>query len=1255
MTEGAHGARRGPAILCFSGQGLKAVPDMKGENTHQLDLSDNEISNPVFQSAFCSLVSLNLSANPITSLSGLALKNLRFLLLDFCGLESLSGIAPLPSLMTLSLVGNNLASYEGFRVFPNLRTLDLRGNRFDFADVLTVAAVGSLHLESVNGKELVQSEFEEAFRLSPIVGYALRRGRSPELYENEKAVSVSFLSSEEPLRVRNMGGCLVLRCPRDGNVKWYQSADREDEWELLDCTAKTIPVTPLMNCHLVKCVCENDDGVFEYYTEDAIGDVNVAVAPFPVIPAIVGNPSVGSLLIASSTQSCASKVRWLVNGVKVGDGRTLEITQEMESKKVTAEIRPYSIKFPDVIFGAVSNEVQIEPCDQAKLLKLEIKSIPEEDKDLLIEYETFPPGMNLDVVLEKADDIDKPYSEIAKLRGTTYQPVLKDVGKFLRASAKVGGRVFYVYCDKPVARCPPKIRRAVIAGSCKIHHPLLVLVEFSDGVEREWECSWYTQNGSDGAKTDVNKKGKLFVPPPEMENCYLIAQISAKFGKAIQQFSVRSERSLEASPPPLEIPGQEVPTEDTKLTMMHTGKWSLSNLDAPDGFEMVVESDAYTPKGADIGKYLRFTSDMIDTILGQVQPSMSPIQQVSLVCESDTVGSILKTVLTFYPGRNTEATIRWIRCSRSGKDTIVQEGNMDYIVSTEDIGSKIKVRAFVGEESTAKESEFTPIIKRGMFQTTAIAGQCKAGMDLTALTPAKVEWFHEFDDTPIFTGKVLHLTYMDVGHKIRMKVTKKGKAVYNELTAEEVVQDPVFENQTINLSDVFHHDAETGYGNLWFRFDFLTNEWDEIAKGSSYTLTSKDVDSVIRVVSVELLDDGSKGREVFADITSIRPASKSPENMPHLIFNSHGHLQVTCGRFEKGSKPKFVWRRWRNGRAEEIKNATDKKLTPHPSMVGCQIEAGCTLPGSDELIWTGRVLVEKALPVPKAELVEEGSLVSGCLLRVNVTPVPNVKTNFRWKRWDGSSFYRLSGKEGESTYIVTNNDVDCYVCCDIYFSDDTGARGSITSVETSGPIESGTSLSIEGQALCGKVLSITGDEGFLENASVFWQRKVEKSKWIEVGQKATYRCNCDDVGHLMRVLAVTDEEEKASDEVGPVLGDETITRAANELLKSGSFKFKGRDGNQNHWNFDVGHTIVSVKSRSTSKTVPLKSFSVKASTTSERKLEVIAGNTLKMGLYPSIALDSLDAFQVRDVCIQAVKILKHRASESSPHARRAGK
>lgn len=1280
-------------IIIQNNQELTQMPRNVSNSPIYLDLSYNQIKDLETESDFNSLISLNLNSNPISRLDSITFLNLRSLTLDFCNLNSMKKMPQLPNLIYLSLIGNNLSSFEYFRIFPNLSRINLRGNSVSFDIIHTIATIGSLRLSTIDNHQITEEEFTTAFSLSPIVGHALRRGRELLAQSDETTASLSFLSKEPPLDVKNIGGCLVIRCPVEGtsNFRWYQSSSTESEWELLDCTARTLPVTPMMHLHLIKC----EYGDKSFYTPDVIQrDSNDCFISFVTRPDIIGVGNINSILSLNNRQNFPTKINWrYANSSSIGTCSVLIVPPEARGQRLIAEVFPFSPVFQQVKFAPITTEIQISNVQEIELIRLSIPDSIVENEQFDIDYETYPDNAKLKFTIDVSDSFESQYTTIANLNNETqFTPSADIAGKFIRVTTFVADRQYCAYSKNRVSKVQATLKRSLIVGENKTNHPHVYLFEFTDNVEsKSTKQDWFV---TDGINKEFLSKNSIFIPNDDCSGLTLGVDVHVCFNhtenesdkyRKEQTFTILQERPLEKAR--IVTNSVEVEAiEDSQIMMNTKGEWERTDVESPTGLQSIEVNEIYTPQFSDIFKYLRFHNKTTDIILRPVLPSQSPIRSILLTFnESELkVGMIIHADLQLASEKNVDGDVQinWLRLIKN-ETKVVQIGGFDYITSHDDLGSRIQVR--VESENWQKSSQSTPTVKKCEFNQPLIQGTVAVGETLTINTKCQsIRWFHLNEPICLYEGPTFSVKFIDVNHRIRVCVNDN----YNELT-DSVSSICVEEGQVIKFSEVFHRELTNKTGVLWFRYIFDEQEWREISDHKNYRLCKEDVNSVIRVVSYRIHHDGSKTSELFADIGSIvsNPQFEEEEEEEEeeiveakLEFTKHGQL-VIIGEFQDDDPSlKFFWRRWHGDTYDEIKGSSEKKLTPYEGLIGCDIDAGYKTDSNPYIIWTNKVHIDHAMPAPVATLIESGPLVPGCKLEIKTNQVyhsttkkkpkkrsindfddddesddeETLKLKLKWKRWDGVAFTRIKTADS-NVYTITEEDTNCYVCCDVYFVDNDNNHGPNTSVETSSPVSS-DSVGIEGETIVCELLQVDGVDDFITNCHFQWQRCIstevdedEDDNWITVGKKRTYRCCCDDVGLLIRVVCTSHKEKRISNPVGPIEMNKELDAKVKQILKNGVFRFKGKDQKQGLYSFEVNVNQFGLKTKNQSKTVLWKSVDIKDSLSSTKKIDIFVGSTARLTVEPLLTENGNNGDDVgmdRELCILILRAFKEKAMQN---------
>ena len=1242
-------------IVNLSSENLVANPKDSLKNMEfELDISSrNLIQLPENTSE--RLIYLNACNNPQLQLNTLQnLHFLRTLALDFCNITSFKHIPYFPQLMHLSLIGNEIKSFKHMKIYKDLRSLDIRGNPISFDAVKLINAIGSIHIERINNNKITQEEFENAFRLSPLIGLAIRKGKNPKdkCADDEVQQSISYITQNQNAQnapstlqiMDNMGSKIVIIPCEVVHAKWYafdchltESGDYS-EWVDLECYTRTLPVTPGIEKRLIKCEYDievpgkNSILSGTAYTEQPINWNNekTLISTKYYTPSLVGKTSEGSLVILSleNTQNnpqpntntsgppslntnsninttnintmlfsmenlmqnrvSNTLVKWLIDGKEVKQKSSFfDIPENSAGKTLKVEVYPVSDSFPSTVFSPFSYETKITEADP-EIEEFTITENPIVGEPIDITARFFPQSSHVPVTLEAANSLTDKFVKIAELEKVNpfsyiYTPSKELSNCYIRATCVIGDRLYSVYSKTPVKLITIPTLEAKICGSFLVNHELVVLFENNE-VPRD--ISWLldiTEGEVDDlyeeTKTykDLNCHTPIFKPTDECIGHKVCVRIVPHSTDVIYaESTVESEKPIE--PDHYDIHPENIfaantnykPTEDVKIDMGEDGHWQISNYSSPKGWKDIFYGQSYTPSFTEIGSYLRFVSPTTDKFLGMIQQNTSLIKSLIIESNGYNVGSLLSIDIDFYDRYDIELSggvpyfnIFWIRCSRGGSDDIiVQEGGYEYVVSFEDLGSKIKARIQLETNGETKDSNPTPMIKQGMFKQSIILGDPIVSHTLSLSTDkGKIKWFREKTEVgqkntyeKLDTNqRELLLLFSDVRRKIRVQIETKKSSFFE--TIGPILPINVYIGQLLSTERIFRPSKTRTL------FKWLNENNEIISTDDQYTPTQEEANSFIKVVNYSpeqqnQEEDGESESESESDGINLMDDSETCEIGPLLIRKegieveklSDGSLKITGECLDDGSG-QFFWRIWQDGYSNDIDNGNSQTLILLPAMIGCEIDGGWRQSEDSEIKWSkNRVYVDRALPQPEATLLEEGPLVVGCTLTCNAKKLPKLDLCYEWKRWDGSKFIMINTKRGnkvnqkknvaklDKQYVVSTEDCDCYVCCDVRHIDPAdGFKGPPFTVRTSGVIPPAKYLTIKGKPIVGSRLSAYSNDKFSDRCRIEWQKCMDDS-WISLSKQNQYIVKEEDVGYVIRVIGVLGKEQRYSAEFGPIEG-----------------------------------------------------------------------------------------------------------------------
>lgn len=1104
-----------------------------------------------------------------------------------------------------------------------------------FSPFLVICAVGSIQIQSINGSNVNEADFVKAFHLTPLVGISLRAGRDPTPHnteEEEVDYSYSFLSSEPPLSVLNSGGSMKIRIPRDVSAaRWYIY---DNEWIQLDCPSRFLPVSPDITDRVVKCEYEVKGSWFTSYTRDPIGYDHSLISPIIPVTSLVGSINEGSIIGYSQTSSVLCSAIWSSNGSILSDEQFCSIPFGLAGKELRMDLYPVSTSFPNTKFKGVHVEAIIEKSD-IEISKFSIPETIREGEEFEIEFESIP-ECQIKMNIETSIDMLSPFELYTSLtQSLKFSPPKAIVGRYLRVSCLIDGIIYYCYSTHPIL--PPKVYLS-IAGSMQVEHPHLALFHTLDINESLYSLEWIIYDGS--YLINTGHKNPVFIPKSIYVGKYLGINVYSKETSSIV-FSTKSNSVLNSGGQLIDLPGICKPIEGSQIQMVQTGHWLISDIESVNGFSEVFNGESFTPTKNIVGRYLRFLSDQIDVIFGRVELNSSQIHSVNLIYTTECVGSLVTCDITMNGTNNVPIEIIWIRCSRGSSDVIVQNGGGDYIIGFDDVGSKIKARVSIGDDT--KDSNLTSIIRSGAFKNKIISGPVIAGQRISIQSAGySIKWFIEnfVEDERwkvVSNNMHLDLLYCDIGKRIRIIVdTKRGD--YYEQTQQ--VSEPIaFIGQTISVNNLFRISDQQLHDFVFKWYRFSKNEWRSFFSGISYNISQEDQKNKIKITMSKNRPDSPRNRDPYVIISQIKPRDK----INVLIDVTPKGVLVVTTNLPSDEIASYFWRVWKDNICSDIENYNLHKLTPHPAMIGCEIEAGIIKQRSEEIFSSNKIPIHSCLPVPEGLMKEDGPITVGCKLLCYVKKNPKLMIDYKWKRWDGTQFVKTNAPR-TATYIITADDIDCYICCNARFIDNKNKVGPSITVRSSGVIPPLSFISINGEPILGSTLSLTTNDTFIEKCKVVWQ-KYNENDWIEFAKGKTLIISANEVGYILRAIGADGAQQRISQEIGPVEGDSSGDYSVFYYEK-GFYSFKAKDQSSNQLTIEASHLSIIIKSKISKKAYPWKTIDFQPAPNSTRRIDFYSHEQQILQIVP-ISVPQASGAQIsnlRDAILSVLSLFKQNAT-----------
>lgn len=1182
---------------------LEELPEMLPENMLYLDISFNNITH--FPDRFTHLISLNLSHNPISIASLNKATQLRTLILDFCGIKSFKGLPVLANLMHLSVVGNKIKTFRHFKCFPRLVSFDFRGNIIDPEVKYIVSTIGSVNIKKINNKDLTVDDFRNGFNISPIFGLAYRSGLTK--FNNDIDAAFSYLTSEKPLDVQeeNNEKFILLDADNVSNINWYYLD--EDGWVDTDVSGSKLVISEVLCLRIVRCEYHKNDNRYFTYTKYPIGwNGRDLISTTIYCPLVHGDVSEGNPInYPSYEHSCL--INWYINDENISRNDTLFIPFNTRDSKLTLETSTYSHMFPMLKFQSMKYEEIIKPYGVEIIeFSLPDRIFAEQSFDVVLKL--YPENTSAQIKIDMSDSPTSDFVTVAT--GNTFKPSIDAVGKFVRACVLLGDETYYCYCLNQILPPRKPYFPGMIAGTVKAFHPLLLILDHEHVV-----VDWFVE--SNGKITEIDDAKYIFTPTSK----HVGSKVIAKVTDLNSNYETTYFKTNETIQPGDELRKLEIinPCQGKSIRMNQVGSWMISDIKEKNGFRYMSTSQEYVPTEDCIGHHLRYISEDHDIITDKIMPCYEFINNIALKYSHEEVGSLIKVDVVFNK-EPSSYTINWYRIIRGESDKLIQEGGNYYNIGLNDVGCKIKVIVIADQET--RDSTPTNVIKHSSYRFPIISGDFIVGRTLSCESDDAIWYLEEFNKfVEIHRGRTLKLLYIDKGKRIRVEVVSEGRS-YFETT--DIVEEPIIcIGDTITLSHVFRlSDRRTTY--KWSRCKSGDEIFTEIDATKSYKILSTDIESIIRVSATEYDEDNEVIAEYFADISSISNAA-----LLKLILTKNG--TISFNTLQKEGE-KYYWRLWHNDICNDIEYIDSNfELPLLPDMVGHEIQGGIMTDGN--ILWSqNKILVEKALPLPTAQLIEPFGLDVGKPLIVKAA-----KTNFtilyHWKRWNGEVFLPLDNKT--NSYTIVDFDRDCYIGCDVRYKDKDGFIGSPTELITSDAIPSAP-IKIIGNPTVGEYLSLGPTPFTIDNVIINWQKFVQ-DKWDDISGKKKYKVSQTDIGQYLRVVCIDGDEQHFSSPFGPIVSNVIIEKKSMELLNKVNFEFRGTDGLGVLWNFEIDSKQLIARSKKGEKHCLLKNVRILPSGGSNKKITI----HLQVGsIVVTPVLDSADEEQVRDIILNVFDVLK---------------
>ncbi|KAH0794724.1 Leucine Rich Repeat family protein [Histomonas meleagridis] len=1217
------------SYVSFKNQRLTSI-DLQGkyQTVNCLDVENNKLTNESIKELPNTIISLNLTSNPLTSCFLPNLEKLHSLLLDNCNVTSFEGFPCFPNLRFLSMSNNQISNFNKFPVLQNLETINLSGNTFDFTSKITIAAVGSVYLRYFNEKQLTEEELENAFKLSPIVGVALRQGRDPSEQDDEISFSQKFLTEDlsdflssqgEPtdklfLQEETEDDHTIIKLPYDDStsIKWYRNQPpnkTNEEWGLVEEGTPTLIINQDIKHHIIKCDFELNGRLFSIYSDRPVSSEDKYLyLPFPIEPKISGEPFEGSFLSLLPT-SIPTYVTWLCESeIICKNSKNVFITPENVGKTITCQIQPYLPSLPSQKFNIITIETNLVKSLTPFISNVSFPETITENETIEFDRLFIPKNSEGEsvITIERTRNPSEQWQTISTIEPNNfiYTPRIDDVDFYLRVKyipiTKNGneGKTTYFYSKSRVVPSLPKFSRPTIAGIPKSGTTLIAFAEYTGGKKGECLYKWLYSRKPITSKNIRNlpiiKQGSPYIElDDKMVGCYLAVEMTP-----VRIDDVNGKPVYSAIVDPIEK-GNENHNEKEKINFtnsLNSGEviefnepvtFYITDFNEYSGFSMIETSKSLEIKEEYVGKIIKIKKGDKEVILGEVNNVKNPqIKTFQISYDKSEVNSKASLIFDIDNISNYEVQILWIQ-SKNNKEKIVRIDtnlNNEYEFTSDDISSRIKARINIFDDKrhiiTTSETEFTTPIKELSNPLPIIVG------DLIEFSTIHIEYSKPIDKYQwlrsdvnnkwilISTSSTYTLTPQDVNKYIRVEVTLNNKTLTTTTTSIILPSMPIgqieLETNVIKEGDVivpkliYKGGIERGSKYIWER------EGNIISNELTYRVQNSDVDKSLKFTYIPCRSDGIFGESISVITTEIIPSEPKIEN---VIIKQNKNELICDGKYSGGIEGNsiIIWRlidQKTNDKIEVFKS-NKKKYEPPKKYLNQFFDVLYVPIRNDDLKGepTNSSNVICYEPIP--ELYSLDILVKGGEIKVGnkLRCVVECSDDCIPKyQW-----YRSNSDNDNWTLIDGANSSD-YMPKDS--DENCFLRCKVTPLDNKG--KNGKKMCINTPDVVKPKLQIVNndDNFFCGNEittnfreEVVWMREMPMSgKWRPIVSGDVYLLNANDLG--CQVKAVVEDFESKPTPVIQILPELKETIELKAKMKVVTFKAKSHSG-ETVWNVDV--------------------------------------------------------------------------------------
>lgn len=1185
-----------------------------------LDLSENKLTPKSLKDIGPNVSSLNLSKNPLNSVQLPLLERLRTLYLDDCELVSLSRFPPFPNLRLLSLQNNKISDFKNIPYFPKLETINLLGNPISRKCPihLIIASLGSINLKKINNIKLTLDLYAKAYELSPLVGYAIRHGRSAVSHGNESselASSQDFLTTnltnycrkhrlktQKKLIIEESNGNHFIKCPFESqSIKWYCHSQPENgsEWVEIQPTKNpsVLAVTMSIRLHLIKCDFLIEKKKYSLYTDYPIGKGKHDYSlPFPIHPKIEGIPSEGSL-INCLPLPIPTHIAWIKeNSTLAKDTRQILLTSKEINQSVACIMQPYC-KFNEgigfsTIFSTTDTIKPVAPIVSGI-------SFPEtimEDEVIKFERFIFPDREGKSIItIEKSFSPSGEWGFVDNIdpKKLQYRPKGTDVNYYLRLTYKpilddgIEGETRHFYSQSTVLSTVPTFKNPYIAGVPKTCYPLVAIADYSGGIPGDCTCEWFfskrpidTKKGPSQRLQKVARNTLYFTPTEEMAEGYLAVLMTPVrnddvYGDPIF-FALDTAISLNDPPKPFEVPKEAIVGQKMKFPCVCDVL--LSKTSGFCGFDFLKTGNTYTPREKHVGRIVRVVNETGDMIIGPIKLAKPVVLTVKISAEKWQVSYVANIHVTHKSCKPEQLEILWLRVGPN-YEKAVAINTPEYVIQPEDASFQIQaVVTPIDDENHKKDpffSDLSPVIKSDNYSEPTIVGDLMENGEVTINAAKDVDnviWYrHEPKNQyeKIGEGVTFKLSSKDVGRFIRAKVIlKSGIVVYTETkttvepcipTVEVSLPKKVLEGDFLEPVIKYQGGVQGKSEQRWYRE--TDDGWEFVTDELNYKVTSIDIDSILRFVYIPHRNDGERGQEVITECGPVDPLPPTAKNVT-IKQNENGNLEVN-GTYIGGEEGKsfIIWRVYDDNNMPKNVGKTFEYVIPPDETFNNKTVDAVYVPirfdgaGGQPVPSKNKIFVKPLPSVEKAEiLVKKGKVIEGNLMRCNVKLSNGATPQYQWYHGDGKAWEKIENAT-EAEYLPNQEDVGYYILCSIVAVNKKNWKSEPYAATTLVPLAPAPDkLTIISSAEKIMVGMIISVKMELSKKNTPIWQREVDDKWENVLNDDNYVVTCNDIGHRLRVISTNGLESKPTNVIEM---EQVLALYIKAMLRTSSLTFTG--------------------------------------------------------------------------------------------------